>query len=375
MERAARAPGGAPTRRPRRLRAARAFRRAAFLLVLFAVVVGHGPVPSAAAQTEGPPGPAPEAPGPAPEAPEPAPEEEDPQIVRVGTYIQDLSNVDLKGGTFRADLYLWFVWTGENDPTKTYEFTNAVRQDLSAVPTGVDEQGNPTPDVLDDGRKIQIFRVQGTFIEAFDVEEYPLDNQNLVISIEDSQSDDSALRYEIDPGTALRPDVRIIGWEPQGLRNDVVPFTYVTSFGYPGEESSVFSRANFRVPVARPGATRVIQVVFPLAVIIMAALMSLVIDPPSLEATLFLAPPALIAAVALHFTTTTGLPSEGRVLLVDRIYLLAYLIILLVLAFGVFSHRQRDRGRAKRARLVDRIGLLTLVPLFLGGVAVLIIFR
>ena len=347
-------------------------RRAAFVVVLLAVVLGHGPVATAQpATTSQPESPSP----PAAEEPVEAPDDDPPQVVSVGMYVQDLSNVDLKAGTFRADFYLWFVWRGEHDPSLTYEFSNAISQELSAVATGLDEEGNPKPDELEDGRKIQIFRVQGRFVEAFDVEEFPLDDQDLVISLEDAERDSSDLVYEIDPGTAPRPDLSIIGWTPQPMRNTVVAHRYVTTFGYPGEESSVFSRADFRVPVKRPGAGRLVQVVFPLAVIIMVALMSLVIDPPSLEATLFLAPPALIAAVALHFTTTTGLPSEGRVLLVDRIYLLSYLVILLVIAFGVFSHRQRDRGRAHRARLVDRVGLLTLVPLFLGGTALLIIFR
>lgn len=351
------------------MRPASSFRGAAFLLVVLGVLLGHGPVAAtAAAQPEGPPAPGKEAPPPEPEA-------AGPRVVTVGAYIQDLSDVDLKGGTFRADFYLWFVWTGEKDPTKTYEFTNVLREDLTAVPTGVDDQGNPTPDVLEDGRKIQILHVQGRFVEAFDVEEYPLDDQNLVISIEDSESGSSDLVYQIDPGTALRHDLSIIGWNAQPMRNSVTVHRYDTSFGYPGEEGSEFSRLDLRVPVVRPGVARVIQVLFPLAVIIMVALMALVIDPPSLEATLFIAPPALIAAVALHFTTTTGLPSEGRVLLIDRIYLLAYLIIFLILCFAVFSHRQRDRGRARAARLVDRVGLLTLVPLFFGGTGLLIALR
>ena len=364
---------GAPAERPPGLRAAPLLRRTAFVLVLLAVLLGHGPVAGAQPATTGQPA-AGQPETPSPPAPD-APGDEQRKVVKVGTYIQDLSNVDLKSGTFRADFYLWFVWQGEGDPSQTYEFTNAIRGELSAVPTGVDEEGKPKPDELEDGRKIQIFHVQGRFTEAFDVEEYPLDDQDLVISIEDAYSDNSSLVYEIDPGTAQRPDLTIIGWTPQRMRNTVSPHKYVTTFGYPGEESSVFSRATFSVPVKRPGAARIIQVVFPLAVIIMVALMSLIIDPPSLEATLFLAPPALIAAVALHFTTTTGLPSEGRVLLVDKIYLLSYLIILMVISFGVFSHRQRDRGRAKRARLVDRVGLLTCFPLFIGGTALLIFFR
>ena len=211
-------------------------RRAAFLLVLLAVVVGHGPVGAGAQPgTTGQPATTgqPDSPSPSPpEAPPAAAEDEGPQIVKVGTYIQDLSNVDLKSGTFRADFYLWFVWEGDElDPSVTYEFTNAIRGELSAVATGVDEAGKPEPDELDDGRKIQIFHVQGRFTEAFDVDEYPLDDQDLVISIEDSESDDSTLRYEIDAGTAVRPDLSIIGWNPEPMRNTVTPHKYVTSFG------------------------------------------------------------------------------------------------------------------------------------------------
>jgi hypothetical protein len=358
-------------------------RRAVLAVAVLAVLLGQGwtggpatattqETPTTEETTTTPPATAP----PATTPPSPAePEDAGPEIVTVGTYIQNLSDVDLKAGTLRADFYLWFRWRGAIDPTLTYEFTNSIPQELSSKAGSTTEDGTPLAETLADGQKIQVFHVQGKFVHPFRVDDFPLDAQDLVISIEDLRYDETTLVYEVDPTSEYRADLSIIGWEPRRLDAKVVPNRYTTNFGYPGGENAVFSHVDFGVHVERTGASRIFEVVFPLVVIILIALMALVIDPPSLDACLFLAPPALIAAVALHFTATTGLPSEGRVLLIDKIYLLSYLVILMVLGFGVFSHRQRDRGRAQLARTVDRTGLLVLTPLFLVGTFLLIAFR
>ena len=139
--------------------------------------------------------------------------QEAPQVVKVGIFVENLSDIDLKEGSFQADFYLFFSWTGEHDPTQTFEFTNTIPLELSAVPTSVNEDGTSKPDRLDDGSLHQILHVHGRFLGEFDIDDYPLDDARLLISLEDKQFDSSALVYEVDEGTGLSERLRLNGWK------------------------------------------------------------------------------------------------------------------------------------------------------------------
>jgi len=298
-----------------------------------------------------------------------------PEVVTIGVFVQNMSDVDLRTGTVVADFYLWFRWRGDIDPTLTYEFTNAVRNDLTAQPGSMNEDKSPKTQDLDDGQKYQVFHVQGQIVQTYRLNDYPLDAHNLAISVEDVQHDAGSLVYVIDRGSQMRPGMTMTGWHPQALRTRLSENTYTTDFGFPGGENSVFSHADFTVRVERRGIGGTLQSIAPLLVIIFVALVSLLIHPQAFEALMALATPALIAAVFLHYTALSGLPSEGGMMLLDRIYLLSYIVILLVIATGVFSHRLCGRDRLDKALVVDRVSLSVLVAVFVLGTALLFAFR
>lgn len=341
-------------------------RWSAVVALAFVVVAAWGLAPSAYAATGGQAG---------------------PQVVTVGMFVENLSDVDLKQGSFQADFYLWFKWDGDLDPTKTYEFTNTIPLELSSVAGSTGPDGSPVPETLEDGSMYQVFHMRGRFLGQFDVDDYPLDAGRLLISIEDVRHDSSVLVYRPDPASNIAPTLRVNGWrlhEPVGSASD---HRYATTFGYPGEAGdSAFSRLEFSVAVTRPGITLIVQTTFPLIVIILAALASLLIDSRVgdeggdahwwfLATRLSLAVPAVIAAVALQFSAAPGVPREGQVLLVDRIYLLSYAVILAVIAVTVFAHRILRKGGYQRAERLDRWSLFLLTPGYLGGILLILLIR
>ncbi len=313
--------------------------------------------------------------------------QEGPEVVRVGIYIEHLSDVDLKEGSFQADFYLWFLWRGDIDPTASFEFTNTLPLELHSVATSTAEDGSPEPVVFPDGSKHQIFHVNGRFLGQFEVDDYPLDDGRLVIAIEDAQYGTDSLVYEFDQASAMSPNARISGWKVKPPVGTVTEHRYNTTFGDPTitEGQAAFSRVEMSLHATRPKVTLAIQHVFPLVVIILAALASLLIDSPVgeggdahwwfLATRLSLAVPAVIAAVALQFTASPGIPHEGQVLLIDRIYLLSYAVILLIILVTVVAHRVLRRGSPKRAERIDRWTLALLTPGYLGGILLILLVR
>ncbi len=304
-----------------------------------------------------------------------------PEVVRVGIYVEHVSDVDLKEGSFQADFYLWFLWRGDIDPTESYEFTNTLPLELNAEAT------TPEPLTVGDGWKHQIFHVNGRFLGRFEVDDYPLDDGQLVIAIEDAVYGSSDLVYEFDEASAMSPRAKIPGWKVHPPVGTVTERRYNTTFGDPTvtEGEAAFSRVEITLPANRPKVTLAIQHVFPLVVIILAALASLLIDSPVAEGgdahwwflatRLSLAVPAVIAAVALQFTASPGVPHEGQVLLIDRIYLLSYAVILLIILVTVVDHRILRRGAPERAESLDRWTLALLTPGYLGGILLILLIR
>jgi hypothetical protein len=302
---------------------------------------------------------------------------EGPEVVTVGNFIQELSAVNLQTGTFLADFYLWFLWEGEIDPTQTFEFTNAIRGELTLVPGSVDQNKSAVAEVLEDGRKYQVYHVQGTFIQPFDLSDYPLDVQSLTISMEDVRYDTSALVYKFDKESKLRADLTVPGWGVKPLVTDVIDHHYPTTFGYPGVsgEGSSFSQARVRVSIGHPSTGLAADTFIPLLIILFISFGSFFIpDPGALDIRFFLTPPALIAAIALHFTARGGLPQGGQARLLDRVFLLGYLTILVVIGIGVYSHRLQETGKPEGAERANRLGLVV-VPLFLIAFGLILILR
>ncbi|MEA2716469.1 MAG: hypothetical protein QOI99_786 [Actinomycetota bacterium] len=307
-------------------------------------------------------------------------------MVKVGLFVENISNLDLQEGSFQADFYLWFVWKGDIDPTKTYELTNALPLQLAAVAGSTTKDGTPVPDVQPDGNH-QVFHVKGRFTSEFKTGNYPLDDANLVISVEDVKYDSSVLVYEFDNGSGMSANTKVTAREVRAPTARVTEHFYATTFGYEGEPGDVaFSRLDITMKAERPGVALVLQSIFPLVVVVFAAMASLLIESPAgeeggdahwwwLATRLSLAVPAVIAAVALQFTASTGVPREGQVLLIDRIYLLSYAVILAVIAITVVTHRALRKGRPQRTKKVDRWSLFSLVPMFLGGIALILLLR
>ncbi len=373
-------------------------------LLLTLVLLGLGAVPAAGAAAAGAASAGQEAGSQPPTGPEQASEAQPsqapadfgPLVVRTGIFVENISDIDLRSGSFLIDFYLWFFWQkhpdpeiAEIDPTETFEFKNSLPLELSQIASSRDENGDPVPEAITpDGPFYQVFHVNGRFLSQFDTDHYPLDEADLQIAIEDSLSASDTVVYEYDPQSGISGKLSVAGRDISAPVGRVIDRRYSTSFGYPGSEAgdTGFSRLEISMHAERPGMALILQSIFPLVVIIFAAMASLLIESPLdeesgdthwwwLATRLSLAVPAVIAAVALQFTAATGVPRDGQVLLIDRIYLLSYAIILLVIGITVITHRMIRKGSTRRIRTIDRTCLALLLPLYLGGIVLILIAR
>jgi hypothetical protein len=296
-----------------------------------------------------------------------------PQRVTIGIYLKDVPDIDVKTNTYLADFYLWFRWKGKLDPTKTFEFTNAV-ESWDMLKVAVYDQ----PETLPDSSRYQVYHIQLHFTHAFPLQDYPFDEQDLVIEVEDSEHQTGELVYVDDAGaTNYHTGIEIPGWVLRRLNTTVTETAYRTNFGDPRVQAGGdhYSHYSFAVHVSRPVFGYLIKTILPIAIVILITFVVFLINSKYFEGRLGLAITSLISAVALQLTSSGDLPSVGYMVLLDKVYNVSYAVIFLTLLESVMAVRLTDAGKEAEARRLDRLAVATLSVLFFGGITAIILLR
>jgi hypothetical protein len=293
--------------------------------------------------------------------------------VKIGFYPVAIYNLDQASNTFYADLYVWLRWKGELDPSSSIEFTNMV-EEWGKLQEPLFEK----PKQLPDGSKYQQFRVEGRFVQPFSLADYPLDRHNLSIRVEDTTNGAKQLSFVIDEASSgIDQKLEIPGWQLKGWRSSTLEHDYGSNFGEV-EQSSNYSVANFEMMIERPVSFFLWKQMLPLAIVIMAALVGLLITPRSIDARLALPMGALLSAIFLQRGYSETLPDLGYLVFMDKIYLLAYPIILMVLIRAIVAFakiRNASDDDVAQMHSVDRkvVGVLGIA--FAVGTAVITALR
>jgi hypothetical protein len=301
-----------------------------------------------------------------------------PQHVTVGIYLHHLTQVDLRTNSFLADFYVWFRWNGEIDPTKTFEFRNAVEQwQIVKLPSFVNEEGTAEATTLADGSKYQVFRIEAKFGRPFSIKHFPLDEQDLSIEIEEARYLTNELVYDVDKADSkVDRRIEIPGWRVVSSGVGADEATFETNFGDPaatGKER--YTRLELEVHLARPTGGMLVKTVVPLAIVIFITFGVFLLDPHQIDARLTLSVTALVSAVALEFSIQSELPEVGYLVLIDKVYILSYVVILLTSVISIFAARMAEANEMARARRLDRVAGALVALGFVGGTAAILFLR
>lgn len=295
-----------------------------------------------------------------------------PLKVAIGFYAMTIQGLDQQDNSYYADFYFWLRWKGASDPSATVEFMNNVER-WGLTQTPVYEK----PKVLATGEKTQQFHVQGKFFAPLDLSDYPLDDHELPISIEDTNADDKSQVYVLDTReSGLDPGVRIPGWKIDGVRLFNSGHQYRTTFGEtPTRGDTTFARATFAVKINRPTNFFLLKLFLPLAIVILVAVSTLLVNPTQADIRLAAPVTALLALVFLQQSYSSTLPENGNLVLLDRIYVLSYAIIVALIVMTIFtSHRAKGEvpDEIARVKRFDRWGAVLLTGIFALGSGLLV---
>jgi hypothetical protein len=312
--------------------------------------------------------PAPPAPAAAPGAATPAA----PTEVTIGVYVNDIQQLDLQSHSYVMDFYLWFRWQNPDiNPQASLEFMNPF-QLWGHINTPLYE----APQDLPDGWKYTAIRYQGQFNSKLPLEKYPFDTQNLIIEFEDNSAGSSALKYVLDKdGISLNPEMTLPGYIIGKPTLVITDKPYPTNFGDTRlTELEPYSRVTVTVPVHRPWLTYAIKIILPILLVAATAALVYFIHPSFVEGRIGMGITALLTLVALQLTSNSQLPEVDYLMMIDMLYIAAYLFVIASLAQVVYTSWAAFRGDDENAIVKDRHAFKYMGSLYVLASAAIMFF-
>lgn len=276
------------------------------------------------------------------------------QQVTVGVFPISVYNMDFSGNTYFVEAYVWFRWQGDINPIESMEFVNAVDQwGLSKSPF-YDE-----PVTLSDGSLYQGMRISGRFFQPFSLDRFPLDEQKLTLLIEDSAHSSQDLIYIADTADSGYSDIlKIPGWNIKSWNVEALLHSYASAFGDTDSTGSMdrYAAVRYQLLIDRSVGYFLWKLLLPLVIVIAITLSALLIPPGQVDIRMALPTSALLTAVFLQQSYTSSLPDSGNLVLMDRLYVMAYLVIVLTMIDAVWAaHRVEKLSDTAVIHRVDRI--------------------
>lgn len=287
----------------------------------------------------------------------------EPARVKVGVYVNDVQSIDLKLHSYAVDLYVWFRWTDPElpSPATTVEFVNP-----SELWGHVQASSYEEPVVLPSGERYQVVRFQGRFSQKLPLYNYPFDRQTLTVKFEDGQREAAYLVYEPDPaGVVVNPELVLPGFRRGVPRLVVADYAYPTDFGDPRNvKANVYSRVEVAIPIDRPVFACTIKFLLPVLCVVLCSALMLILRSTWVDARIGIGITALLTIVALQITTNDDLPNVDYLVLMDKIYVGAYVYVIAGLAVVVRTTRLVDGAGHEAAERLQRRALFVLTGLF-----------
>ena len=282
-----------------------------------------------------------------------SPVHEGKDTVKVGVYITSIYNLGFAQNDFGIDFWIWYLYKNDSlDPKGTMEVFNAESSTMEYAT--VEKKGN------------YIWAAQkctAMIKKNWEISRFPLDNQTLDVILEETDKDTSEMVYVADVANSkIDPSVTLNGWSITDFK--VVPAikTYNTTYGDPTlTGSSSYARLSMSTKIERNSKSIFLKLFLGLYVAFLIALAVFFLDGSEIGARAGLAVGALFAAVGNKYVVDSSLPDHTSFTIVDKLHDVTFALILLSIAFSVFSNRLvHSRGHvfAKRFDLTCFFGLL-----------------
>jgi ABC-type branched-subunit amino acid transport system substrate-binding protein len=305
------------------------------------------------------------------------------RIVFSGINVNEIGELDTTNPSFYADFFVWFNYTGDPDATDIF-FVNAVDPETAL--------GDPLRRVVNDDQTYELFRVRGRFKAPLEFRDFPFDQQQLVISFQNSSLPSSRLVYAVDPpflelpvaerlrsGSNATESINAIpSWEPIDFQvyQDTVGTTALlgdpeANVGASGVDFSVFTAD---VTITRDLAGFLLKNLLPLGLLAAITYVSLFFPHSQTGERVAFAVSAILTAAVLLTSVTSVLPQIGYTVAIEWGFYAFILLSAICIIIGLAGDWLYEQGRYQELRRLDIFAHL-FYPAFIAAVVLAYVYH
>jgi len=272
--------------------------------------------------------------------------------VYVGIYVLNIGKFEVSTGSYTVDFYLSMKCETECD-SGNFEFTNGRAASIDKI---IDEPNE------------KFYRIQASLAENIDLKQYPFDEHDLTISLEDKKNTIENLVYVVDEkNSGVDPSVVLVGWDLIGNKGEV------TTHYYPPYDET-YSRFVYKIHIKRIFLAAVMKTFLPILFIVLAGLLALLIhETDKLWTRIGINTSSLIASVMFHLNVTSSIPPVGYLTFADKFMIATYVILLLGLLSTVLMMRHAKYKDEKMLNKIYHVSLYSIPAIALIAYALVIV--
>jgi hypothetical protein len=272
----------------------------------------------------------------------------------IGIFITSLHDLDVAGGTFGVDYWVWSIHPPELNPLETLEFYNAKEAHADLDQTA--DRGE---------RSWSQRKISAVVRHDWDISNFPFVRQVLDIVLEEGVADTTTLGYSADTNNSgYNEDIQLEGWHITDFAIEERTVDYATTFGDPDiSDGSSYARLVASVQLERESMAGFFKLVAGVYVASAIVLLSFLMNPEYgniFGGRMGVLVGALFATVLSLRASEAVLGTTESVSLVDRIHIIAMVYIFIAALITVFVRRAYESGKEEHAKRRDRVGLRVL---------------
>jgi hypothetical protein len=301
-------------------------------------------------------------------------------------------DLDPSEGSFKADFYVWMKYDKSIPNPGEYLDTSDSEKRIPRIERleanngesmNLERQDYSPPDKPE--HRVW-YRARGRFYHDFDMREYPFDQQELEIKLENPIYPSDQLNYGIDAASGyssrkadgssadLDPSLlSVSGWKTERIQHVVRVNHYPTDWGLPDESDlQDYSQSTLIITLRRCSGQHLAEIVFPLIASAMLVTLVFFHSNKDLSAAIWICVAMFIGVVGHHRGLLTSMPDVRYFITSDYFFLLTYLYIVICLAMLLVSDYFSRKGLERSAERIccrSRVILPALYLLLMAAVA------
>jgi len=281
-----------------------------------------------------------------------------PDTVKVGSYILSLHDINFHDKEYTMRFWLWFLYNNQN-----FDFTNQVE-----VPNAKNVE---KPDVLVDtinGKTWVLMKMKSVMKQSWNVNDYPFDEQNIVVSIENTMYDKNWLVYEVDSvGSSFAPTMNVDGWKIKNFHVMRSTNEYNTAFGDPRVQTSKseYDTFNIKMTLERDAMGLFMKIFLGMYIAFFIGSISFFIDVKEVESRFALPVGGLFAAVGNKYIIDSLLPETSDYTLVDTLHSITFLFIFFTIFLNAYCVKLYEHENLKKASDLNYYGSRVMITLYI----------